>query len=134
MTIPSGYNAVFIISCYMTKLNVVAYLLFLTSFGARAEISDKMASISDLWMQGFVIGLLVCLLVVWKKGFLFLGVLLALFMFYGGYATLNSDIGVHVIHEQGTPYIIASYSAFVVILLFCFIGYRLNGRRVKNVI
>ena len=120
--------------CYMTKINFVAFLLLVTSFCARAEVSDKMASISDLWIQGFFIGLPVCLLIAWKKGFLFLGVFLAFFMFYAGYATLNSDIGAHVIHEQGTPYIIASYSAFVVILLFCFIGYRLNGRRVKNVI
>ena len=117
----------------MTNLNLFAYSLLFVPFSALAEVSDKMATISDLWIQGFVIGLVVCLLVLWKRVFVFFGGMLSLFMFYAGYATLNSDIGAHVINEQGTPYIIASYSAFVVISLFSIVGFLLNGRKVKNV-
>jgi len=114
----------------MNKLLTFAALFI--SFSAVAEVSDKMATISQLWLQGFLFGAPVYFLTVWRKGFLVLGILLTVFFAYAAYATLSDPyVGVGIIQEQGTPYIIASYSAAVIIALCSAFGLFKNKAKFK---
>lgn len=111
----------------------LTFAVLFVSFGAVAEVSDKMETISELWLQGFIFGIPVYFLTVWRKGFLALGILFTVFFAYAAYATLSDPhVGVGIIQEQGVPYIIASYSAAVIIAFFTALGLIRNKAKFKS--
>jgi hypothetical protein len=116
----------------MPMKKLLTFTALIISFGAVAEVSDKMATIPELWLQGFLFGVPVYFLTAWRKGFLILGVLLTVFFAYAAYATLSDPyVGVGIIKEQGTPYIIASYSAAAIIVLCSALGLIKNRAQFK---
>ncbi|MDP2563748.1 hypothetical protein [Pseudoalteromonas marina] len=111
----------------------LTFAALFVSFNAVAEVSDKMATIPELWLQGFIFGIPVYFLTVWRKGFLGLGILFTVFFAYVAYATLSDPyIGVGIIKEQGRPYIIASYSSAVIIALCSALGLIKNKAKFKS--
>jgi hypothetical protein len=115
----------------MNKL--ISFVLLFLSFNALAEVSDKMASIPELWLHGMIVGLLIYFLTVWRIGFVILGGLFIAFFAFAAYDTLNSPfIGEAIIKEQGVPYIVASYSATVIISICSILGVIKNKRRIKR--
>ncbi|WP_185976639.1 hypothetical protein [Catenovulum sediminis] len=114
----------------MNKLLTFAILFI--SFSTVAEVSDKMATIPELWLQGFLFGVPVYFLTIWRKGFVVLGISFTVFFAYAAYETLSDPyIGVGIIQEQGTPYIIASYGAAVIIALCSALGLIKNKAKFK---
>ena len=112
----------------------LTFAALFVSFNAVAEVSDKMATNPELWLQGFIFVIPVYFLTVWRKGFLGLGILFTVFFAYVAYATLSDPyIGVGIIKEQGRPYIIASYSAAVIIALCSALGLIKNKAKSKEV-
>ncbi|WP_133406889.1 hypothetical protein [Parashewanella tropica] len=106
----------------MSKI-IVIILLLVIAFDVSAEVSDKMPTITELWLHGVIFGIPTYLLIAWRKKFLILGILLTCFFATSSYETLNDPhVGVAVINEQGTPYIFASYSASVIIALCSVLG------------
>ncbi|WP_155735506.1 hypothetical protein [Pseudoalteromonas luteoviolacea] len=115
----------------MSKLLIIT--AFFISYDAVAEVSDKMATIPELWLHGLIFGVPVYFLTAWRKGFLFLGISFALLFAYAAYATLSDPyVGAAIIKEQGIPYIIASYSAAVIIALFTAFGLVKNSFKLKK--
>jgi hypothetical protein len=118
---------------YMPMNILISFVLLFLSFSAFAEVSDKMASIPELWSHGFIVGLLIYFLTVWRIGFVFLGGLFVMFFAFAAYDTLNSPfIGEAIIKEQGIPYIFASYSATVIVTICSILGVIKNKRRIKR--
>ncbi len=118
---------------YMPMNKRLTFAALFVSFNAVAEVSDKMATIPELWLQGFIFGIPVYFLTVWRKGFLGLGILFTVFFAYVTYATLSDPyVGVGIIKEQGRPYIIASYSAAVINALCSALGLIKNKAKFKS--
>ena len=115
----------------MNKLISFAFIFW--SFDALAEVSDKMATIPELWLHGIVFGLGIYFLIRWRIGFILLAILFITFFAYAAFSTLSDPhVGVAVIREQGTPYIIASYSAPVIITICSVLGVIKNRRKLKR--
>ena len=91
-----------------------------------------MTSIPVMWVQGVVGAILLLSLIrrfIWASLF---GVLVVSFFTYASYATFNDPhIGPAIIHEQGTPYIIAAYGSAALMGIGLCIGIYLNRRRCK---
>jgi len=117
----------------MPMIKLLTFAAFFVAFNASAEVSDKIATMSELWLQSLIFGIPIFLLTAWRKGFLFLGILLTVFFAYAAYATLSDPhVGVAIIREQGTSYVIASYSAAVIIAFCTVLGLVKNRSKFKN--
>ena len=111
------------------KLILFILILFLTP--AYAEVSDKMSTIPDLWLQGFVVGFVLLILIRWSIYFSILGILVTLFFGVVSYETFfDPFVGPAILKEQGAPYVISSYGSTFVIFLGLIGGIYLN--RVKR--
>ena len=98
----------------MNKLISLA-ILFLP-FGALAEVSDKISTVSELWLHGFIFGCIMYFLVLWHISFVLLALSLLSFFVFTAFDTLNDPhVGAAIIREQGASYIVALYSVPVVI-------------------
>lgn len=115
------------------NMKYIVLLLSLMPLSVLAEVSDKMASIPFMWVQG-VVGAIVLLFLIqrfiWASVF---GVLVVTFFTYASYATFADPyIGPAIIQEQGTPYIIAAYGSVTLMGLGLCTGIYLNRRRYKQ--
>ena len=98
-----------------------------------AEVSDKMASISHLWIQGFVGAIILFVLIRWSIWFSILGVVIVFLFSVISYQTLSDPfVGTAIIKEQGTPYIFATYGSVLLMAVGCLAGLILNRKRNKH--
>jgi len=90
----------------------IALVMFTASFPAFAEVSDKMPSIPQLWLQGGVLAALLFgfgRLRLWTAG---LAIILACFLAVGSYDMVNDEhVGRAIRVEQGMPYVAAAYGS-----------------------
>ena len=108
-------------------------MMLLLPCGAFAEVSDKMATQSELWVTGIIFGIVLALLLLWSKWMNIIALPIAFLFFYFAYDTLaQPDIGPAIIKEQGKPYIFALYGSASFVLLGVCIGNimnKLKGRK-----
>jgi hypothetical protein len=100
-------------------MRVILLFLVLVPVSAWAEVSDKIPSIFQMWVQGIIFGV-ICFYLASKKWWLaIVGVGLSIILFAGVY-DMEADKYMRqaVINEQGETYLIYGYlSSFVVLLL-----------------
>jgi hypothetical protein len=99
-------------------------------FPALAEVSDKMATIPQLWVQGLLSALILLVLVRASAWWIIPGVLAVAFFVYGAYSTFADPfMGQAVFHEQGIPYIVSAYGSAAVMGAGALVGLILNRKR-----
>jgi hypothetical protein len=90
----------------------IAFVAFATALPAFAEVSDKMPSIWQLWLQGGVIAVLLFALGRIRLWTAAIAVAVAFFIAFGSYDMVNDEhVGRAVRAEQGTPYVAAAYGS-----------------------
>lgn len=96
----------------MNRRCSIALVMLTSSFPVFAEVSDKMPSIAQLWLQG---GLLAALMFgfgrlrVWTA---VIAIVLACFLAIGSYDMVNDEhVGRAIRAEQGSPYVAAAYGS-----------------------
>ena len=114
------------------KMKFKIFLLLLVSEPAFAEVSDKMATMSQLWMQGVIVGSVLLLLIWWSRWFAILGIPVAMFFGLASYSTFSDPyVGPAIINEQGIPYIISSYGSSALIFIGVIVGVLLNRAKLN---
>jgi hypothetical protein len=105
-------------------------LLSAISIPAFAEVSDKIASIPELWLQGAIGGAVLYFLVRWSIWFGILALLVVAFLGAVSYETLQDPfVGGAVLREQGTQYVVASYGSATLMAVGVLLGATINYRR-----
>jgi hypothetical protein len=98
-------------------------ILLLVPVSVFAEVSDKMATQSELWITGLVGGIVLSAMVRWSKWLNFLAIPIVVLFFYLAYDTLAQPyIGQAIVKEQGKPYIYALYGSSIIVLTGVVIG------------
>ena len=114
-------------------MNRVLFFLLLCPLVAYAEVSDKMATQPELWVQGGLVGCVLAAAIRWSKWVNLIGLPLVVLFFYLAYDTLaQPDIGPAIINEQGSPYIIALYGSATLVLLGVAAGNYMFRAKCKN--
>lgn len=110
------------------------FLLFtLTPAIGFAEVSDKMATISELWLQGLIVGAILFALVRWSHWYSVLAAVVVIFFFIASQKTFTDPyIGPAIMQEQGNRYKVASYGSVCLMLFGILSGLFINRRRRKN--
>ena len=113
------------------RLILVALSTFPVS--ALAEVSDKMATIPQLWVQGAIGSLALLLLVRLSRWFALPGAAVVAFLGIGSYETFADPfVGPAILHEQGTPYLASSYGSVALMAAGLIVGFAPNRRRRTN--
>ena len=106
------------------------YLLLLLPLPAFAEVSDKIASIPQLWITAAVVGLVAFLASRYR---LALGLVLlpvsVLLILVGLEPVRDPFVGPAVIVEQGQTYVLAVYGSVTILLALHLCGLWLGWRR-----
>jgi hypothetical protein len=106
-------------------------LLFITSL-AFAEVSDKMPSISRIWVEGMIIGFVGFFLArfrIWTGAIFFI---FTLFFCIGTYGLISDPfVGKAIIAEQGVPYIVAVCGSIILMVAPLLIGLFLRHKKAK---
>ena len=99
----------------------------------HAEVSDKMASIPQLWVQGIVIAIILFALVRWSVWLSIFAIVVITFFGIATYETLADPyVGPAIMKEQGVPYAVSAYSSVVAMLIGFVGGFMLNRRKLKK--
>ena len=113
------------------KITTLAILLL--PFPALAEVSDKMPTITQLWLQGLIGAILLLLLIrrfIWAS---ILGFCVVPFFAFASYDMLADPfVGPAIMKEQGTSYIVSAYGSVVLMFAGLAVGIYLNLKRNKN--
>ena len=114
----------------MKNFSRSVYLLLLPPLPAFAEVSDKVASIPQLWITAAVAGVVAFL----AGGYRFtLGLILlpvSAFLILAGLEPVRDPfVGPAVVSEQGQAYVVAAYGSAVILLLLHLAGLWLGWRR-----
>lgn len=105
-------------------------MLLVTPLSAHAEVSDKMASIPELWIQGIVCAVILLALVRWSVWFSILAIITITVFSVATYETFADPfIGPAIMKEQGVAYAVSSYGSVVVMFTGFVIGVVLNRRK-----
>jgi len=114
------------------RIITTVFLILLPSL-ALAEVSDKVPTISQLWSQGFIIGLIAFMGSIYRIWTGVISGLLALFFsFYISQILTDPFVGSAIINEQGTSYIIAVWGSIVLMIFLLTIGFVINLRKRKT--
>ena len=90
--------------------NRIALLLILFTSSAHAEVSDKIASVSGMWVLSLSFGFLVSLLTLWNKWFFLLAVAFsALYISATADLAADQNLAASIIIEQGNLYFAQGY-------------------------
>jgi hypothetical protein len=111
----------------------VPIILLAMPVAAHAEVSDKMATIPQLWMQGIIIAVVLLALVRWSVWFSILA--FAVISFFGAatYDTFADPyVGPAILNEQGIPYVASSYGSVLLMFVGWLVGIWFNRRKQKN--
>ena len=108
----------------------VAFLLLPLPGHAYAEVSDKAASIPQIWLTYIAIGLAALLLGRLKLALGLVIFPIGLLLAYVNHDTLSDPfVGRALIAEQGSPYLFATYGGAILMLAMICIGIWLGWRR-----
>jgi hypothetical protein len=93
----------------MDRSHIALLLIFFTC-SANAEVSDKIASVSNMWAVALIYGLVASALTFWRKWFLLLGVAFSA-LYLSATVELASDQSLvqAIVAEQGHLYLPQSY-------------------------
>jgi hypothetical protein len=97
---------------------------------AFAEVSDKMPSITRIWVQGAIVGGIGFLLACYRiwAGLIF--GLVTVFFCIGTYDLISDPyVGPAIIAEQGKPYLFAVYGSIIMMSVSLIIGLYIRFRR-----
>ena len=112
--------------------NLAALLICFPSI-AFAEVSDKMASIPALWLQGTVGAVILFALGRYSYVLAALGFLVCIFWLIGTYETFADPyIGPAIRYEQGVPYVFAAYGSSAMLFLGLGAGFVQRLRRKRH--
>ena len=113
---------------------ILFFVVLIIPLTSQAEVSDKMATQSGLWLSGFIAGALLAVFIRWSRWANIIGLPLIALFFYFAYDTLaQPDIGPAIIREQGAPYIVALYGSAVLVLVGLLVGnYLYKVKTVRN--
>ena len=76
----------------------------------HAEVSDKMATIPQLRMQGIIVAVVLLAMVRWSAWFSILAFAVIAFFGAATYETFADPyVGPAILNEQGIPYVVSSY-------------------------
>ena len=105
-------------------------LLVLAPMPALAEVSDKVASIPQLWLTGALAGVVALLASRYR---ITLGTILlpiSMLLVFAGLEPIHDPyVGPAVISEQGQIYVVAVYGSAIMLLALHFVGLWLGWRR-----
>jgi hypothetical protein len=108
----------------------ISLILVLLPLPALAEVSDKVASVPQLWLTGVIAG--VVALLAGRYRFT-LGVILlpiSIFLVFAGLEPVRDPfVGPAIISEQGQAYAVAAYGSAFVLLALHLAGLWLSWRR-----
>ncbi|WP_339414555.1 hypothetical protein [Pseudomonas sp. EA_35y_Pfl2_R5] len=107
----------------MERRHIPLFLIFFAC-SANAEVSDKIASVSNMWTVALLSGLVASALTLWKKWFLLLGVAFSA-LYLSATIDLASDqsLAKAIIAEQGSLYFPQSYITSLIPLLMVVASY-----------
>jgi hypothetical protein len=116
-------------------MRLLIIFTYLISLGVFAEVSDKIASIPQMWLQGFLFGGIGFLLSTKKWWLSLIGFILVFAMASGTY-DMQTDkfMSAAVINEQGEGYFITGYisSAVAALLTASGVFYGIWRKSKKN--
>jgi len=114
----------------MNKSSLLIFLAF--PVAAYAEVSDKMATVAQLWAQGIIVAIVLLLLVRWSTWFSILALMVIALFGFSTYETFTDPyIGQAILNEQGIPYMLSSYGSVALMLVGYLAGILLNLRKQK---
>jgi putative exporter of polyketide antibiotics len=115
----------------MHKLPIFLFLLLPQI--VFAEVSDKIASISLMWMDGLVFGVIGLTLAYKKWWLVFLGILVSLVFISAAY-DLETDqyLKEAILREQGVTYFIHAYVSAALIMALSVIGLWYGRKKQAN--
>ena len=97
---------------------------------AHAEVSDKMPTIAELWIQGAIIGAALFFAARWKVWLAVISLTVAVLLAYGAYDLVNDPyIGPAIRAEQGARYVAAAYGSGIIPVGAVILGLCLAYRR-----
>ncbi|HJX31545.1 MAG TPA: hypothetical protein VJ624_06805 [Thermodesulfobacteriota bacterium] len=104
------------------------------SFLAFAETSDKMSTITRIWIEGLIIGWVGFFAAMFRFGSGILYSLTTVFFCIGTYGLISDPyVGPAVIAEQGTAYIPSVYGSILLMLVPLIGGFYLRTRHNQEV-
>jgi len=105
----------------------IAIIILLLPYKIFAEVSDKMASQSELWLFALIFSISLGFLLRWSKWINIVALPFTILFYYYAYDTIaQPDIGPAIIQEQGKIYIFALYGSASLVFLGVCIGNILN--------
>ncbi|MFB8830524.1 hypothetical protein ACE0DR_17065 [Azotobacter sp. CWF10] len=105
----------------MDRSHIALLLIFVTST-ANAEVSDKIASIPNMWIVAFFVGVIASILTIWKKLFFFLGVAFSALFFSATFdSSSDQNLATAITTEQGQQYFVHAYiTSLIPLAMVCF--------------
>ena len=108
----------------------ISLLLVLLPLPALAEVSDKVASVPQLWLTGVLAGVVAFLAGRYRVA---LGAILlpvSMFLIFAGLEPIRDPfVGPAIISEQGQTYVVAVYGSAIILLALHLAGLWLGWRR-----
>jgi len=111
----------------MKRITVTTFFYPLLVF---AEVSDKVPSIQQLWLQGIMVALVLSILVRFSYWFFIVAALIVIFFGITSYETIADPyVGPAILKEQGTAYVVALFGSVVLMILGILAGWFLNYKK-----
>ena len=113
-----------------SNMSPIAIALLLMTGIAHAEVSDKAASISQIWWCYLAVGVVALLLARYRFALGLVMLPVELLLIFINHDTLSDPyVGKALLAEQGSAYAWATYGGAVVMLLLLVIGLWLGWRK-----
>ena len=113
-----------------TPLAIAAMLLLIAPGLAKAEVSDKIATIPELWVTAALAGSLLLLVSrAWVRAGVLLLPVTALLAYAALEPVLDPYVGPAILAEQGRTYFAVAYAAAALVVALHILGLWLGRRR-----